>query len=167
MCLWWKHAYCPQTASWSLRGVNVLSAVRGEFRACRWKQDFLLVSDKETYWFIAWLQTSGSSVLIISIVTALFICLGVNVFTLDSNAHYFRSRNRALPQDSHSLRGPTRDLWTVVTVQQKARALRIQGVICMRCMKRTHSEEVLWLFVSYILFPNLLERLQWEAIEIY
>jgi hypothetical protein len=38
----------------------------------------------------------------------------VNVFTLDSNEHYFRSRNLALPQDSHSLRVSTRDLWTVV-----------------------------------------------------
>jgi hypothetical protein len=32
---------------------------------------------------------------------------------LDSNEYYFRSRNCALPQDSHSLRGSTRDLWTV------------------------------------------------------
>jgi hypothetical protein len=42
-----------------------------------------------------------------------FFLRGVNVFTLDSNEHYFRSRNLALPQDSHSLRGTTRDLWTV------------------------------------------------------
>jgi hypothetical protein len=40
--------YCPQITSWSLRGVNVLSAVRGEYEACRWTEDFLLVSDKET-----------------------------------------------------------------------------------------------------------------------
>jgi hypothetical protein len=40
--------YCPQITSWSLRGVNVLSEVRGEYRACRWTEDFLLVSDKET-----------------------------------------------------------------------------------------------------------------------
>jgi hypothetical protein len=39
---------------------------------------------------------------------------GANVFTLNSNEHYFRSRNLALLQDSHSLRGSTRDLWTVV-----------------------------------------------------
>jgi hypothetical protein len=38
---------------------------------------------------------------------------GANVFTLDSNEHYFRSRNLALPQDSHSIRGSTRDLWTI------------------------------------------------------
>jgi hypothetical protein len=38
---------CPQITSWSLRGVNVLSAVRGEYRACRWTEDFLLVSDKD------------------------------------------------------------------------------------------------------------------------
>jgi hypothetical protein len=38
-----------------------------------------------------------------------------NVFTSDSNEHYFRSQNHALPQDSHSLRGSTRDLWTVFT----------------------------------------------------
>jgi hypothetical protein len=29
-------------------GVNVLSAVRGEYRERRWTEDFLLVSDKET-----------------------------------------------------------------------------------------------------------------------
>jgi hypothetical protein len=29
-------------------GINVLSAVRGEYRACSWTEDFLLVSDKET-----------------------------------------------------------------------------------------------------------------------
>jgi hypothetical protein len=33
---------------------------------------------------------------------------------LDINNQYFRSRNRALPQDSHTLWGSTRDLWTVV-----------------------------------------------------
>jgi hypothetical protein len=42
-----------------------------------------------------------------------FFLRGANVFKLDSNEHYFRSRNHALPQDSHSLRGPTRDLWIV------------------------------------------------------
>jgi hypothetical protein len=36
-----------------------------------------------------------------------------NDFTLDSNEHYLRSRNLALPQDSHSLRGTARDLWMV------------------------------------------------------
>jgi hypothetical protein len=36
--------YSRQTMRWSLRGVNILSAVRGEYRACRWTQDFLLVS---------------------------------------------------------------------------------------------------------------------------
>jgi hypothetical protein len=45
--------YCPQITSWSLRGANVLTAVRGEYRAWRWKEDFLLVSDKETWWFTA------------------------------------------------------------------------------------------------------------------
>jgi hypothetical protein len=29
-------------------GVNVLSAVREEYIACRWTEDFLLVSDKQT-----------------------------------------------------------------------------------------------------------------------
>jgi hypothetical protein len=38
---------------------------------------------------------------------------GGDVFALDSNERYFRSRNPALPQDSHSLRGSARDLWTV------------------------------------------------------
>jgi hypothetical protein len=37
--------YCPQITSWSLRGVNVPSAVRGVYRACRWTEGFLLVSD--------------------------------------------------------------------------------------------------------------------------
>jgi hypothetical protein len=30
--------YCSQITSWSLRGVNVLSAVRGEYKACRWTE---------------------------------------------------------------------------------------------------------------------------------
>jgi hypothetical protein len=37
---------CAQITSRTLRGVNVLSAVRGEYIACRWTKDFLLVSDK-------------------------------------------------------------------------------------------------------------------------
>jgi hypothetical protein len=37
-----------QTMRWSLRGVNILSAVRGEYNACRWTEDFLLVSAKVT-----------------------------------------------------------------------------------------------------------------------
>jgi hypothetical protein len=39
---------CPLITSWSLRDINVLSAVREEYRACRWTEDFLLVSDKES-----------------------------------------------------------------------------------------------------------------------
>jgi hypothetical protein len=42
-----------------------------------------------------------------------FYLRGANVLTLESNEHYFRLRNRALAQDSHSLRGSTHDLWTV------------------------------------------------------
>jgi hypothetical protein len=38
---------------------------------------------------------------------------GMNVFSLDSNEHYFRSQNLALPQDSHSLRGSSRGMWSV------------------------------------------------------
>jgi hypothetical protein len=30
------------------RGVNVLSAVRGKYKACRWTEDFVLISDKKT-----------------------------------------------------------------------------------------------------------------------
>jgi hypothetical protein len=45
-----------------------------------------------------------------------FFILGENVFTLDSKENYFRSRNLALPQDLHSLRRSTRDLWTVTKV---------------------------------------------------
>jgi hypothetical protein len=40
--------YSTQTMRWSLRGINILSAVRGEYRACRWIEDFLLVSAKVT-----------------------------------------------------------------------------------------------------------------------
>jgi hypothetical protein len=40
--------YSRQTMGWSLRRVNILSAVRGEYRANRWTEDFLLVSDKLT-----------------------------------------------------------------------------------------------------------------------
>jgi hypothetical protein len=39
--------YRPQITSWSLRRVYVLGAVRGEYRACRWTDDFLLVSDRD------------------------------------------------------------------------------------------------------------------------
>jgi hypothetical protein len=38
-----------------------------------------------------------------------------SVFTLDSNEHYINSRNLALPQDLHSLRGSTRGVWAVNT----------------------------------------------------
>jgi hypothetical protein len=51
--LHFKRAYCPLITSWSLRGVNVLSAAWDEYKACRWTEDFLLVSDKKTSWFIA------------------------------------------------------------------------------------------------------------------
>jgi hypothetical protein len=44
-----------------------------------------------------------------------FFLRGAKVLTLDSNEHYFRSYNRALPQDSHSLLGSTRDPWTVLS----------------------------------------------------
>jgi hypothetical protein len=40
--------YSRQTMRWSLRGVNILSAVRGVYRACRWIEDFLLVNAKVT-----------------------------------------------------------------------------------------------------------------------
>jgi hypothetical protein len=40
--------YCPQITICPLRGVNVLNAVRGECKACRWMEDFLLVSDEGT-----------------------------------------------------------------------------------------------------------------------
>jgi hypothetical protein len=40
--------YSRQTMRWSLRGVNILSAVRGEYKACRWTEDFLLVNVKVT-----------------------------------------------------------------------------------------------------------------------
>jgi hypothetical protein len=57
----------------------------------------------------------------------MFIFLSVNVFTLDSSEHYLRSRNRALPQDSHSLRGSTRDLWTVRTMVTAYKITRRQN----------------------------------------
>jgi hypothetical protein len=43
-----REEYSRQTMRWSLRGVNILSAVRGEYRARRWTEDFLLVSSKVT-----------------------------------------------------------------------------------------------------------------------
>jgi hypothetical protein len=43
-----SHNYSRQTMRWSLRGVNILSAVRGQYRACRWTEDSLLVSAKVT-----------------------------------------------------------------------------------------------------------------------
>jgi hypothetical protein len=43
-----KGTYSRQTMRWSLRGVNILSGLRGEYRACRWTEDFLLVSSKVT-----------------------------------------------------------------------------------------------------------------------
>jgi hypothetical protein len=43
-----KINYSRQTMRWSLRGVNNLSAVRGEYRECRWTEDFILVSAKLT-----------------------------------------------------------------------------------------------------------------------
>jgi hypothetical protein len=43
-----RSKYSRQTMRWSLRGVNILSAVRGEYRACRWTEDFLFVSAKVT-----------------------------------------------------------------------------------------------------------------------
>jgi hypothetical protein len=54
-------------------------------------------------------------------VTALFIFFrGENVFRLGSEEYYLRSQNLALPQDSHSLRGSTRNLWTVLLRFYKA-----------------------------------------------
>jgi hypothetical protein len=43
-----RNSYSRRTMRWSLRGVNILSAVRGEYWACRWTEDFLLVSAKVT-----------------------------------------------------------------------------------------------------------------------
>jgi hypothetical protein len=45
-----NNIYYPQTTSWSLRGVDDLSAVGGggKYKACRWTEDFHLISDKET-----------------------------------------------------------------------------------------------------------------------
>jgi hypothetical protein len=43
-----SETYSRQTRRWSLRGVNILSAVRREYRTCRCTEDFLLVSAKVT-----------------------------------------------------------------------------------------------------------------------
>jgi hypothetical protein len=43
-----RETYCAQITSWSLRSVNVLSAVRGKYKACKWTEDFPLVSDSLT-----------------------------------------------------------------------------------------------------------------------
>jgi hypothetical protein len=102
---------CPHITSWSLRGVNVLSAMREGVKS-------MLVGGRLPIG-----QRQGD-VVIHSLTANIgqfkhcnglvhFFLWGANVFTLDSNEHFFRSRNLALPQDSHSLRGSTRDPWTV------------------------------------------------------
>jgi hypothetical protein len=51
-----------------------------------------------------------------------FFIWGANIFELDSNENYFRSRHLALPQDSHTLQGLTRDLWTVPLLRDQPSA---------------------------------------------
>jgi hypothetical protein len=104
--------YRPQITSWSRRYVNVLSALRGEYKACRWTED--------SYWSAmrrrSDLQPNCKHRAVWKQCNSLvhFIIWGVNAFRLGINEDYFRSRNLALPQDSHSLMGSTRDLWTVL-----------------------------------------------------
>jgi hypothetical protein len=48
-----------------------------------------------------------------------FFLWGANVFTLGSNKYYFCLQNCALPEDLHSLRGSTRDLWIIYSVSDR------------------------------------------------
>jgi hypothetical protein len=73
---------------------------------------------------------------------------GANVFTLDSNEHYFRSRNLALTQDSHSLRGSTRDPWTVY-------------MISTRCMLRSARHSPLNQWEGLLDLRTMTSRKQW------
>jgi hypothetical protein len=50
---------------------------------------------------------------------------------LDSNEHYFRSWNHALPQDSHSLQGSTRVLWTAVNSARRTMELLASHILCI------------------------------------
>jgi hypothetical protein len=88
-------------------GVNVLGSVRGVSKHAGGR--------KTSYWPAIrrrsdLLQTSGS----LSIVTALFTSFFEGrMFSRWIVTNIIRSQNLALQQDSHSLRGSTRDLWTV------------------------------------------------------
>jgi hypothetical protein len=76
-----------------------------------------------------------------------------NVFTLDnSNVHYFRSRNLALPQDSHSLRRSTRDLWTVVSSTTKSTSLQLRKNYTRRVFSFSYNRTI-QLHVSCFLNP--------------
>jgi hypothetical protein len=106
-----KFRYCTQIRSWSLRGVSFFSAVRGSTKHA---------GGRKTFYWSAIRRRSGSypnckhrAVLKHCNSLVHYFLWVINVFTLDSDEHYFRSRNCALPQDSHSLRGSTRDPWTV------------------------------------------------------
>jgi hypothetical protein len=48
-----------------------------------------------------------------------FFLWGANVFTLGSNKYYFCLQNCALPEDLHSLRGSTCDLWIIYSVSDR------------------------------------------------
>jgi hypothetical protein len=105
--------YCPQITSWPLRGIKGVSAVRGGGGVqCMQGDGRRPISQRQRDAVIHSLTANiGQFKYCNSLVH--FFLWGANVFTLDSIEHYFRSRNRAVPQDSHSLRGSTRDLWTV------------------------------------------------------
>jgi hypothetical protein len=109
-CLIHPLGYCPQITRWSLRDVDVLIATQGQYRAYRWTEYFLLVSDR-----VVVIHTLTPNIGHYKHCNRLvhFFLWGANVFMLDSNEHYFRSRDLALPQDSHSIRLSACDLWTV------------------------------------------------------
>jgi hypothetical protein len=116
---------CPQITRWSLRGVNFLSAVRGSTKHA--------VGRKTYYWSAIRRRSDSQHNCKHRACSCLvhFFLWGNNIFTLDSNEHYFRSRNLALPQDLHCLRRSTCDLWTVHTGVWRV-TWRHKNVYCWR-----------------------------------
>jgi hypothetical protein len=103
--------YCPQITSWSLRGVTSLVQCGG-VRSMQ-VDGRLPTGQRQGDVVIHSLTANIGQFGLHSNSLVHFFLWGANVFTLGSKEHYFRSRNLALPQDSHSLRWSTCDLWTV------------------------------------------------------
>jgi hypothetical protein len=104
----WPFWYCPQVTSWSLQSEYVLSALRGEYKAWRWTEDVPIGQRYEDVTIHSLTANINHCNKLVH-----FFLWGANVFTFDSNEHYFLSWNLTLPKDSHPLRRSTRYLWTV------------------------------------------------------